>query len=388
VTPRDAVVVGASIGGVRVVQALRRKGFEGRIRLVGDEPDPPYDRPPLSKGALAGTQPDAVPLLTAGQARDLGVELHLGTAVTAVEPGRKRVTLADGSTLPCDVAVVATGARARRPPWPVGDGVHLLRTLRDCRALRTGLAAGGPVVVVGAGFVGSEVAATCRSLGLPVTLVDPEPQPMARVVGPDTGRLLADLHRRHGTGTRFGVGVTGVRGRRGDLAVDLTDGTALACAVVVVGIGAEPVDGGIACDGHGRTATPGVYALGDVAAWRDPGTGVARRIEHWTNAVEQAAVVAAAVTGAPGDPHRPSGFVWSDLYDWTLHVAGTPTAGTQVARLVRDGGFLTVTADAAGRVRGGVAVNWPKASVALRRALTRGEAWTAIPDRLAAPAGT
>jgi NADPH-dependent 2,4-dienoyl-CoA reductase/sulfur reductase-like enzyme len=227
---------------------------------------------------------------------------------------------------------------------------------------------------------------------------------MARVVGPALGRRMADLHRRHGTATRFGVGVGGIRGRAGDLEVRLTDGGTLPCATVVVGIGAEPADGwlagsglrtdhGVVCDGHGRTAAPGVYALGDVAAWRHPDTGLPRRVEHWTSAVDQARAVAAAITGAARVPYRPSHFVWSDQYDWRLHVVGRPAAGAAVATLAPETAgpaaapaageaFAGLFAAPDGALCGAVVVNWPQASVAARRALAAGAPWRAVPETL------
>jgi 3-phenylpropionate/trans-cinnamate dioxygenase ferredoxin reductase component len=382
----SVVVVGAGIAGVRVVQALRRGGFPGAVTLVGAEPALPYDRPPLSKGFLAGTTPpEGITLLTADQAAELGVTLRLGVPAVRLEPAERIVELADGELVPFDTLVLATGGRARPSPWRPASGVHVLRTLDDAFALRADLAGGGPVVVVGAGFIGGEVASTCRSLGLEVTLVDPVPVPMARAMGPDLGRAMLDLHAQHGVSTRFGVGVEEITGIRGDLKVGLTDGEVLPCAVAVVGIGGQPadawledsglvVDDGVVCDDHGRTGHPAIFAVGDVARW---GSGSGTRAEHWTSAVEQATCVASAILGKPR-PVEASEFIWSDQYTARITILGSDpgalaatvrrgTAGDDEERLA------SVFGDAGGRLAGGATINWPRASILLRR-LRRGRA--------------
>ncbi|GHJ37879.1 NAD(P)/FAD-dependent oxidoreductase [Streptomyces sp. TS71-3] len=382
------VVIGTSVAGVRTAQALRTEGYDGRVVLVGAEHEPPYDKPPLSKQFLAGTwEGSRLTLLAPAEAADSGIELRLGAAARRLDPAGHRVHLADGSELAYDTCVIATGAAARPSPWPAESGVHVLRSLADGAALRADLVRGGPVVVVGGGFVGAEVAATARALGCEVTVVDPLPVPMGRLLGPEVGAHFADLHRRHGVASRFGSGVEGVTGRSGRLRVTLTDGTVLPAATVVVGIGAVPndrwlagsgllVDDGVVCDAYCRAVdAPDVYAAGDVARWYHPGRGTHLRVEHWTNAAEQAARVAHNIAH-PDDPrpYAPVPYVWSDQYDWKIQIAGTPVGATRhtviggLAGATARGGALYT--DDTGRLRAAVTVNWPRAQAVCRRLLT------------------
>lgn len=384
------VVVGSSVAGVRTVQALRSSGFGGRVVLVGEESELPYDKPPLSKQFLAGGWDTAkIRLLTAEQAAELEVELRLGAAAERLDVAGRQLHLADGTVLDWDVVVLATGAAARSSPWPVGSGVHVVRTLADSRALRDDLADTGPVVVVGGGFIGAEVAATAHALGRDVTVVDPLPTPIGRVVGDEVGAHFTALHHRHGVTTRFGTGVESVTGGAGDLVVTLTDGTVLPAATVVVGIGATPNDGwlatsgllvenGVTCDQHCRAVdSPDVYVVGDLARWYHPGHGEHLRVEHWTNAVDSA-VVAAHNIAHPDDlrAHAPVEYVWSDQYDWRIQIVGRParatrheTVGTLDGATARAAVLYT---DDAGLLSGVVTVNWPKALVTCRRLVSAG----------------
>jgi NADPH-dependent 2,4-dienoyl-CoA reductase/sulfur reductase-like enzyme len=403
------VVVGSSVAGVRTAQDLRTEGHDGPIVLIGAEEELPYDKPPLSKQLLAGSwDRDRVTLLTAEAAATAGIDLRLGVAARRLDVAGRVVVLADGERVPYDTVVIATGAAARPSPWVTGSGVHVVRTLADCSGLRAGLADPGPVVVVGGGFIGAEVAATAHAGGRQVTVVDPLPVPIGRVVGSEVGRLFADLHARHGVGSRFGVGVEGISGRAGALRVQLTDGTELAAGTVVVGIGTVPndawladsgllVDDGVVCDEHCRAVdAPDVFAAGDVARWFHPGHGAYTRVEHWTNAVEQAGCVAHNVVH-PDDlrSHRPVEYVWSDQYDWRIQIVGRPhLAGA--SRLVGEvqgdrPRFAAVYPDAAGALCAAVTVNWPRALATCRRlvatgghsddAVARLEALAAVPVR-------
>jgi phthalate 3,4-dioxygenase ferredoxin reductase subunit len=403
------VVVGSSVAGVRTVQTLRSAGFAGRVVLVGEESELPYDKPPLSKQFLAGAWDTAkIRLLTAEQATELDVELRLGAAADRLDVAGKQLHLADGSVLDWDVVVLATGAAARPSPWPVGSGVHVVRTLADARALRADLADEGPVVVVGGGFIGAEVAATAHALGRDVTVVDPLPSPIGRVVGDAVGAHFTALHRRHGVGTRFGTGVESVSGRAGDLTVTLTDGTSLPAATVVVGIGTTPNDGwlatsgllvenGVTCDEHCRAVdSPDVYVVGDLARWYHPGHEEHLRVEHWTNAVDSAGVAAHNIAH-PDDlrAHAPVEYVWSDQYDWRIQIVGRPARATRhelVGTLDGDTarGAVLYTDDE-GSLRGAVTVNWPKALVTCRRLVLAGAGFadavaqvTALPPAKAA----
>jgi phthalate 3,4-dioxygenase ferredoxin reductase component len=397
------VVIGSSVGGVSTAQALRREGFEGRIVLVGEETATPYDKPPLTKQFLAGDwDADRVTLLSPEAAEHSGIELRLGAAATRLDAAGRQVLLADGTQLAYDSLVVATGASARSSPWRPASGVHVIRTLQDSRALREALRSGGPVVVVGGGFIGSEVAGTARALGHEVTMVDPLPTPIGRVVGPEVGRYFTELHHRHGVETRFGVGVEEIDGVAGRLRVRLTDGAELAAATVVVGIGAVPNDGwladsgrqidnGVRCDQFSRAiGAPDVYVAGDVARWFHPGHREHIRVEHWTNAVEQGACVAHNIAH-PGDlhPYQPVEYVWSDQYDWKIQLVGRPAAGTRIATIGELGGekpraAVLYTDDGTRRLCGAVTVNWPRALAQCRRLVSAGATFDEARDRLGA----
>ncbi|WP_283136828.1 NAD(P)/FAD-dependent oxidoreductase [Rhizohabitans arisaemae] len=397
-----AVVVGASVGGVRTAQALRREGWQGRITLVGAESHLPYDKPPLSKQLLAGTwDVPRTRLLDEDAAKRDDIELRLGRPAVGLDPADREVRLADGAALPYGVAVLATGSAARPSPWRPRSGLHLLRGLDDAAALRRDLRRPGPVVVVGGGFIGAEVAAGVRALGKAVTVVDPAPVPMGRVMGEEVGRLFTGLHHRHGTATAFGVGVAEVTGEAGSLEVRLTDGRVLPAATVVVGIGAVPndawlrdsglpVEDGVLCDAACRViGVEDVYAVGDVARWHHPGHGRRVRVEHWTNAVEQASCAAYNIVhpDTPRD-HAPVEYVWSDQYDWKAQIIGRPdTASTH--RLIGDphavpARFAALYGDDEGRLTGAVLVGWPKATLRIRRMAAQGTAFTTAVEEIGA----
>ena len=385
------VIVGSSVGGVRTAQALRAEGYPGRITLVGEELELPYDRPPLSKQVLSGAWPaEHACLLTLEDAALAQLELRLGVAARALDPQARLVQLADGELLPYDDLVIATGASPRPSPWQADSGIFLLRTLADCRALKERFADGAAVVMIGAGFIGAETAAAARSAGCDVTLVDPLPVPMERVTGSVVGSLLADVHRRHGVRTRFGAGVQAISGRAGDLRVTLSDGSVLQAGTVVVGIGAIPndqwllgsglvVEDGVMCDADLAAAGAAhVFVVGDVARWPHPELDAPFRAEHWTNAVDQARCAARNIV-CPGtrETYQPSDYVWSDQYDWKLQLAG------QRARAVAEWVIgapdeqrpkvAVLHADAVGRLCAAVCLNWPKAFLQCRRLLDERE---------------
>jgi NADPH-dependent 2,4-dienoyl-CoA reductase/sulfur reductase-like enzyme len=382
------VVVGSSVAGVRTAQALRATGYPGDVVLVGEEPALPYDKPPLSKALLAGTaSTEDIALLTEQGAADARIRLVLGRAAIRLDVAARVVELADGERLAYDDLVIATGARARPSPWGELPGVHVLRTLDDATALRADLLRGGPLVVIGAGFIGAEVAATARAMGVDVTVVDPAPVAMSRVLDPAVARLFGLLHERQGVATRFGVGVTGLDRTEGALHVRLADGGTLPAGAVVVGIGAVPNDGwlassglriddGVVCDRFSRAVdAPRIHAVGDVARWFHPRHDALVRVEHWTNAVEQAACVAHNITH-PEDlrAHSPVEYVWSDQYDWKIQLAGR-TGGAD--HVTVDGAdptrsFAVLYAGTGGLLAGAVTVNWPRALVICRRALAGG----------------
>ncbi|MFZ6005090.1 MAG: NAD(P)/FAD-dependent oxidoreductase [Actinomycetota bacterium] len=340
------VIVGASLAGLRAAEELRHLGHEGPIALVGDEERKPYDRPPLSKQVLAGARPPEATTLevTSGSVEDLAIEWHLGERATGLDLQGQRVHLAGRDSLPYDGLVIATGASARHLPGTEGtEGVFTLRTLDDCLAIRAGLdARPSRVVVIGAGFIGAEVAATCRGLGLEVTLVEALPVPLERALGAEMGAVMADLHRDQGVDVRLGVGVAQLEGRGRVESVALSDGSAIDADLVVVGIGVVPntewlqgsgltIEDGVVCDASCRAA-PDVVAAGDVARWPNPRFGEVMRVEHWDNAIEMGAHAARTLLAGPagGDAFAPVPWFWSDQYDRKLQLAGRASAGDDV----------------------------------------------------------
>lgn len=388
---RHVCIVGASLAGTRAAQGLRDAGHTGPITLIGAETELPYDRPPLSKDLLKSAWTDAdvegFRLATAAELEAANIELRLGVAATGVDTVAHRISLADGSTVDYDVLIIATGAAARPSPWQPASGVFQLRSLDDSRALAARLALGEPVVVVGGGFIGTEIASAAAGFGCSVTVVDPIPEPMARIVGPEIATSLVDLHHRHGTVTRFGVGVVDIRGEAGDLTVVLDDGTELATSIAVVGIGSIPgtgwlagsgltLENGVATDGHLRAlGAEDVFAIGDVARWPHPGRGVDVRAEHWTNASDQARFVAGVITAGPDAVYDSTDYVWSDQYDWKVHSIGwRDPAGTStlVGDLAGGGRVAAVHTGANGEFCGVVTVNWVRALNLARRLLAGG----------------
>jgi len=389
VTPDRVVVVGASVAGVAVARGLRAEGYERELVLIGDEEDWPYDRPPLSKQLLTGEwDADRTRILTPEQADELELDVRLGDAAVALDTAAKEVVLA-GSRVGYDACVIATGASARSSPWPERPGVHLLRTLKDAVGIRESLLGGGHVAVVGGGFIGAEVASSARAVGLETTVIDPFELPMERVVGATAARLFTDLAARQGVALRLGHGVEAIEGTAGDLTLHLSDGHTVEAATAVIGIGAVPNDrwlassgllvaNGVVCDELCRAVgADGVYAAGDVARWHHPGERAEVRVEHWTNAVDQAGCVAHNLAH-PDDPrpYAPSPYVWSDQHGWKFQIAGHPEQGSEL-ELVGDlegdrprAAFLFGDPD--GRLVGAVTVNWARALAACRRGLAEG----------------
>ncbi|HEX4530241.1 MAG TPA: FAD-dependent oxidoreductase [Acidimicrobiia bacterium] len=334
---RTVVVVGASLAGLRATETLRREGFDGRIVLVGAEPHLPYDRPPLSKQLLAGEWEPQDLALRRTPYDELDVELRLGARATALDAAGRLLTLEGDESLPFDGALLATGAAPRTlPGTPDLDGIFVLRTVDDALDLRARLDARPRVVVIGAGFIGSEVAATCRMRGLEVTVLEALPAPLVRGLGPVLGAVCGELHRDHGVDLRLGVGVAAIEGDGKVERVRLDDGSTVEADIVVVGVGVAPVtdwldgsglvlDNGIVCD-ETLLAAPGIVAAGDVARWPNPMfDGEVMRLEHWTNAAEQGVAAARRLLVAEGDAadaYAPVPFVWSDQYDRKIQTVG------------------------------------------------------------------
>ncbi len=344
------MIVGGGLAAARTAEQLRRAEYAGPITIVSDEVHLPYDRPPLSKEVLR-SEIDDTALKPREWYDEKNITLRLGAAATGIDTTARTVTLADGTSLDYDELVVATGLVPRRiPNLPDLDGIRVLRSFDECMALRTHASSAKKAVVIGAGFIGCEVAASLRGLGVDVVLVEPQPTPLASVLGEQIGALVTRLHRDEGVDVRTGIGVAEVRGDGHVDSVVLTDGTEVAADLVVVGIGSHPatdwldgsgieVDGadkGVICDGAGRTSAPHVWALGDVASWRDA-TGHQVRVEHWSNVADQTRVVVPAMLGRDVPSTVVVPYFWSDQYDVKIQCLGEPEA-TDTVHLVEDDG--------------------------------------------------
>jgi 3-phenylpropionate/trans-cinnamate dioxygenase ferredoxin reductase subunit len=368
------VVVGAGQAGAWTVDTLRREGFKGRIVLIGEEAHVPYERPPLSKGILAGRQePDSCHLHGRRHYHEIGVELVLGVRAERLDREGQKVELSNGEAVAYDRLVLATGSRVRRLSLPGVEfpGVCYLRTLDESLALGARLRDGARVVLVGGGYIGMEVAATARGRGCRVTVVELQERVMARVVPDEIGRYLEAVHRDQGAEILTGLGVEGFERRGEDLAVLTGDGRALAADAIVVGIGIQPnvelaqdagleVDDGVLVDEFGRSSDPHILAAGDVARHFNPLLGRRVRLESWQNAQNQAIAVARGLCGGSA-PYGEVPWFWSDQYDLNIQIAGLPEAwGTIVVRgEMAEGKFIAINLED-GLVTGAVAVNAPR----------------------------
>ncbi|MEV6635740.1 FAD-dependent oxidoreductase [Actinoplanes sp. NPDC051470] len=381
---RDVVVVGASAAGLAAAETLRREGFDGRLTLIGDEPGPPYDRPPLSKQLLAGDwEPERLRLRSDEELAALDARLIHGVRAVGLEPRRRRIRLSDrDEPLGYDGLVIATGVIARRLPFGHElAGVHVLRTLTDALALRDDLREARRVVVIGAGLLGAEAAAVARTMGRDVTLVDPVAQPMHHQFGPEIGAAVARMHLDHGVSLRMLTSVTGLAGMGGRVTgVHLTDGTTAPADVVLVAIGARPATAWL--DGSGLSLTDGVdcdqtcragesiVAAGDVASWLDHQTGRRLRVEHRSNATEQGMAAARTLLGATL-PFRPIPYFWSEQFGVRIQAYGTWTAEARMR--IADGtpgqDRFTATYEYDGRVVGVLGWNAPREVRGLRKLL-------------------
>ena len=333
-------VVGAGLAGLSTARALRKQGYDGSLVLIGDETRPPYDRPPLSKSFLAGQVTEAeIGLL--GGTENLDIEWRTGVAATALHPAGRAVELSDGTEVTADGVVIATGARPRMP-WPALPGAQVLRTLDDALALRAQLVPGARLVVVGAGFIGAEVASTARAAGLDVTVVEALPAPLSAVLGEPMAAVIAGLHAAHGVRLLCGVGVSRLLGTDLVSGVELADGRVLPADVVLIGVGVQPnvewlagcglqAAGGVRCDAYGRTDIPSVVAVGDCASWYEPDLGAHVRLEHWTGARERAGIaVSSLLSGGRQQVAGRPPYFWSDQYGRTLQLAGRTTGADSV----------------------------------------------------------
>lgn len=393
------VVVGASLAGLRACETLRTDGFTGRITMVGAEREVPYDRPPLSKKLLAGEwDADRIRLRKPEDVAGLGLEMMLGVRAGGLDLDRKHLQLDDGSELAYDGLVIATGASPRRlPDQPDLDGICELRTLADAMDLRARIAEPGTrLVVIGAGFIGLEVAATARARGCTVTVLEGAPSPLIRGLGVEMGAAVASVHARNDVELRCGVQIAAIEGAAGKVAgVRLADGTLIGADVVVVGIGVAPATGwlegsgltvrdGVVCDDTLWAGAPGVYAAGDCARWHnrvfDPHDDAEMRVEHWTNAAEQGAAAARnlmkVAAGEAPVPYESVPFFWSDQFDSRIQYVGRAHGGDDVHVFAgsTDGAFAALYGWQ-GRLRGVLGVSMPKMVMPFRTLLAAQASW-------------
>ena len=339
--------MGGGLAAARTAEQLRRCEYGGPVTIVSDEEHLPYDRPPLSKEVLRA-ETDDVTLKPAEFYAENDITVLLGNAVQTIDVAAQTVKLANGGEVAYDDVIIATGLVPRRiPSFPDLDGIHVLRSFDECLKLREEAGSGRRAVIVGAGFIGCEVAASLRGLGVDVVLVEPQPTPLASVLGEQIGALVARLHRAEGVDVRCGIGVAEVSGDRRVRRVVLSDGTELDADLVVVGIGSRPatdwlegtgidVDNGIVCDEAGRTSAPHVWAIGDVASWRHT-LGHQVRVEHWSNVADQARALVPALLGQDASAAASVPYFWSDQYDVKIQCLGEPEA-SDIVHIVEDDG--------------------------------------------------
>jgi 3-phenylpropionate/trans-cinnamate dioxygenase ferredoxin reductase component len=387
---RTVAIVGTSLAGLRAAETFRREGFDGRIVAIGAEPHLPYDRPPLSKELLRGDwEPDQLVLRKQG-VDDLDLDWRLDARAVALHTAAREVELYDGERVAFDGLVIATGASPRRlANQPNLAGLFTLRTLDDALALRELLDARPKVVVIGAGFIGAEIAATCRVRHLEVTVLEMLPQPMVRGLGPELGAVLAAIHRDHGVDLRTGVQVDAIEddGAGRVRGVRLGDGSVVAADVVVVGVGVVPetawlegsgltIDNGVVCD-QTCMAAPGIVAAGDVARWPNVlFDGERMRLEHWTNATEQGVHAARRLLGHE-EPFAPVPFVWSDQYDRKIQTVGVVSADADVhvAHGTLDERQFVALFGRGGRLLGALGFNRPRFVMQYRRMIAERGSW-------------
>ncbi len=333
--PPTFVIVGASLAGATAAATLRQDGFAGDVVLIGEEPHPPYERPPLSKQYLRGEMPfEKAWVRPAGFYEEHGIDARLGVAATRVDPGGRNVEMAAGGSVHYDKLLIATGVRNRRLPIPGLDlpNVFDLRSIGDADALRAQIVPGRKAVVVGMGFIGCEVAASLRQKGVDVVCIDPSPAPLFRVLGEQVGRVMSAIHADHGVDMMFEDVVTRFEGHRRVERVITRRGRRVECDFAVVGVGVEPVieltagsgvktGNGILVDEYCRTNVDGIYAAGDVANHYHPAFQTRMRVEHWQNAMQQGAAAARSMLGT-GTPYDAVHWFWSDQYDVNLQYAG------------------------------------------------------------------
>lgn len=382
------VIVGAGQAGGWAATTLRARGYAGRVVLLGDEAHAPYERPPLSKAVLGGQAPaESTELFSADRLAALGIEFQPGIAATRLRLDARRVDTSDGASVGYGKLILCMGGRPVVPPLPgvASPAVHVLRTRDDALRLRARLGPDRPVVIVGGGWIGLEVAATARQAGSKVTVLEQAPRLCARSVQPGVSAHLAALHGAHGVDLRLGAGLLAVHPQPdGSAVAELADGTRLTAHAVVLGVGLQANDAlareaGIVCDrgvlvdAYCRTSAVDVYAAGDVAVSTHAATGGRMRLESWQNAQDQGAAAALSALGEAA-PYAPTGAVWSEQYDAMVQIVGFPAlAASEVLRPQAEPRMLlSVSLDAAGRAVAGVAVDAPRELRQLRKWIAQG----------------
>ena len=390
------VIVGSSLAGLRAAETLRLERYEGRIIIVGAEDRQPYDRPPLSKKVLSGEwEADRISLRKPDDLAKLNIDWKLGSAATALDTTNHTITVASGETIAFDGLIIATGSGVRKlPNQPDWMGVHVVRTLDDSLALRADLNPGARVVVIGAGFIGLEVAATAKARGCEVTVLEGAPAPMMRGLGADMGRAAALVHADNGVAMRFNVKVAelveGSKGSVGGVALD--DGEVVPADVVVVGIGVVPatqwlentaleIRDGVVCDSTLNAGVPGMYAAGDVCRWFNNLYDQEMRVEHWTTASEQGAAAAsnllAVSRGEQPKPYSAVPFFWSDQFTARIQFLGRAN-GDETAHIVvgspEDRSFVALY-EKDGYLKAALGVSRPKQLMPFRKLLTERATW-------------
>lgn len=394
--PTVHIIVGAGQAGGWAAVTMRREGFDGRILLIGDEPHPPYERPPLSKAVLTATEELPIqPFRERALYDEHGIELLLSTAVAAIDPAAHRVSIVGGAPLAYDRLLLATGGRARRLTVPGGELAASVRTHADALFLRAKFARSQHVVCVGAGVIGLECASSARALGCGVTVIEPAPWPMARALPKAPALQVRALHERAGVAFRFGTEVTAIEQAENGLVVVCRDGARLACDCVVAGIGMErhialaaaaglTIEGGIVVDEFGRTSAPDVYAAGDVAAFWHPRLGRRLLLETWQHAQNHGIAVGRAMADK-GQPYSETPWFWSDQHGVNIQVAGFPADGVQtVQRQGAAGSRVIFYLDTAGCLMGAVGFDSPR-EIRMAQSLIQ-RAAEMDPKRLADPA--
>ncbi|MGY6628285.1 MAG: NAD(P)/FAD-dependent oxidoreductase [Oceanicaulis sp.] len=339
------VIIGAGQAGLSAAEALRKRGYEGKVTLIGDEPAPPYQRPPLSKGYLSGELPaERLWLKPESYFDAAAITLRTGVQAAAIDRRARRVVLSDGQSIAYDHVIIATGGAARRLTLPGADlpGVHVLRSLAEADALSGALTGAQRLAIIGAGYIGLEVAASARKRGLEVSVLEAANRPMARTASPLLGGWFGALHRGYGVDLRVSTGVAAITGAVQADGVRLADGERVEADLVLVAAGLVPgtalaEEAGLACadgilvDTHARTSDPDIFAIGDVARFDSALYGRSIRLESVQNAIEQGRAAAAAICGAPA-PHDPVPWFWSDQYAIKLQITGLIEGADQMVR--------------------------------------------------------